>query len=76
MESAAADPSGKVEKEALSHKTLLPGVMVSLEAVLIHTNSSRLSQLPALRGEPEAEMENKKTSQRGIGCLKCSYKLS
>lgn len=76
VESVADDPSGKVEKEALSHKTLLPGVMVSLEAVLIHTNSSRLSQLPALQGEPEAEMKNKKTSQRGIGCLKCSYKLS
>lgn len=76
VESAADDPSGKEEREALSNKTLLPGVMVPLEAVLIHTNSSRLSQLPVLQGKPEAEIKNKKTSQRGIGRLKCSYKLS
>lgn len=76
VENAAEDSSGKEGKEALPHKTLLPGVMVSLETVLIHTNSSRLSQLPALQGKPEAEIKNKKTSQRGIGRLKCSYKLS
>ena len=66
----------KKEKEALPQETLLPGVMVSLEPVLIHTNSSRLSQLPALQGKPEAEIKNKKTCQRGIGRLKCSFKLS
>lgn len=66
VESAAEDPSGKEEKEALPHKTLLPGVMVSLETVLIHTNSSRLSQLPALQGKPEAEIKSRRQAKGGL----------
>lgn len=65
VERAAEDPSGKEEKEALPHETLLPGIMVSLETVLIHTNSSRLSQLPALQGKPEAEIKKQEDKPKG-----------